>query len=133
MTRPKILIVEDDADTRKGLEIRLRAHGYETALATDAITAVRTTLRETPDLLLLDLGLPGGDGLAVMEHLAGLAPVARIPVLILTGRDIHTSRERAEELGARGILQKPADNSLLMRTIARILEDHGCEASPTAH
>lgn len=118
----KILIVEDDHAARKGLGIRLRAHKFEAVFAIDSVAAVKTALAERPDLVILDLGLPGGDGFRVIHRFQDLAPLAEMPVIILTGRDTHTNRQRAEEMGVRAFLQKPADNDVLL---ARIREAIG--------
>ena len=66
MTTKKILIIEDDKDLLRGLNVRLRATGYNIVFATDAVTAISVARKEDPDVILLDLGLPCGDGFTVM-------------------------------------------------------------------
>jgi len=116
MNQKKILIVEDDQDMRQGLQIRLRSLGYSIAIAADAIAAVAAAQRERPDLVLLDLGLPGGDGFLVMERLRALLLLAT-PVIVLTGRSPDGNLERARQLGATVFLQKPVDNDVLANAV----------------
>jgi two-component system KDP operon response regulator KdpE len=113
----KILIIEDDADVRLGLNARLRASGYQTALAADAMTAVHAARREQPDLILLDIGLPGGDGYLVLERLHAIPQLSCIPVVVVSARPAHTHAAKALEAGASAFLQKPVDNDVLLRTI----------------
>ena len=68
MTNKKILIVEDDADVRLGYQILLKANGYDTFFAGDSVSAVSEARKHQPDLIILDLGLPGGDGFIVLER-----------------------------------------------------------------
>src|ERR1700692_3669274 len=63
MEKPKILIVDDDPDLRRGLNLRLRANHFDTAYATDGFSAIAMAQKERPDLIILDIGLPAGDGL----------------------------------------------------------------------
>jgi two-component system KDP operon response regulator KdpE len=70
----KVLIVDDDADIRRGLNVRLRANGYEVLFAADAISALTVAVKERPDLVILDKGLPAGDGYVVMERLQTSRP-----------------------------------------------------------
>jgi DNA-binding response OmpR family regulator len=124
----KILIVEDDPDIRRGLSIRLRVNNYETVFAYDGISAVAAAEREKPDLILLDLGLPAGDGFVVMERLEKLAP--NVPVIVLSARDPLLNRERALAAGARAFLQKPAENDELLEAISSALgQEKGIPAS----
>ena len=68
MTNKKILIVDDDQDLLRGLSIRLNASGYRVCLAVDAISAISTARKEEPDLIILDIMLPGCDGFEVLEQ-----------------------------------------------------------------
>lgn len=117
----KILIIEDDPNLRRGMNLRLRANGYETALAEDGVTAVFVARAERPDLALVDIGLPGGDGFSVMRRLQSLASTAGMPMIVITGRDPLTAWPNAEALGAMTLLQKPVDTVKLLATIAEAL------------
>jgi DNA-binding response OmpR family regulator len=121
MEKPKILIVDDDPDLRRGLNLRLRANHYETAYATDGFSAISMAQKERPDLIILDLGLPAGDGFVVMERLQQNANLSCIPVIVLTARDPQSSREQALRAGAAAFFQKPVDNSRLLSTIRTTL------------
>jgi DNA-binding response OmpR family regulator len=117
----KILIVEDDADVRLGLNARLRASGYDTVFAADAMAAVVEARRERPDLILLDLGLPAGDGFVVIDRLRANAHLSCIPIVVVSAKPAQAYAERALKAGASAFLQKPVDNVLLLRTIREVL------------
>ena len=121
----KILIVDDDPDMRRALHLRLRAQGYETAFAADGLTATSVALKEAPDLVLLDLGLPAGDGFVVMDRFRKNSVLSSIPVIVLTAREAQENAEAAFSAGCFAFFQKPADNSALMTTIGRALEESG--------
>jgi two-component system KDP operon response regulator KdpE len=117
MSKKTILVIDDDPDVRSGLRIRLQATGYETFFAADAVTSVSQARKHKPDLIVLDLGLPGGDGFVVMERFKAIPDLSTIPVIIVSGRDVHANHERALKAGARAFLQKPVENSELLRAI----------------
>jgi DNA-binding response OmpR family regulator len=121
MSGRKVLIVDDDKDMLRGMHIRLKANGYDVVFAADAISAISVARKEEPDVIILDIGLPGGDGLTVMERLKSLLPVAHIPVIILTARDAATYKERAINAGAYAFFQKPVDNDELLESIQKAL------------
>lgn len=117
MDRRKILIVDDDPDLRRGLNLRLRANQFETVYATDGFTAMAMAQKERPDLIILDIGLPAGDGFVVLDRLQQAANLSTIPVIVLTAHDPQGNRERILKAGATAFFQKPADNAELLEAI----------------
>ena len=120
MNAKKVLIVEDDLDLLRGLAIRLKVGGYEVLCATDGVQAIGAARRDKPDLILLDLGLPGGDGYVVMERLR-LLNGATTPILVLSAKDPATHREKALAAGASVFFHKPVENHVLLATMRRLL------------
>jgi DNA-binding response OmpR family regulator len=118
---PKILLVEDDDDLRRGLARRLLAWGYEVVGAADGYGAVALARSERPDLVLLDLGLPGGGGFDVLERYSHLAAVATTPIIVLTGRDPRVAEPMVRRFGVAAFLTKPVENEELKATIERAL------------
>lgn len=116
-----VLIVEDDPDLAFGLEIRLAHWGYRVQLAGDGTSGLEKARRTRPDLVLLDLGLPGIDGFEVLERMRLDAATREIPVIVLTGRDPHAARDKAIALGAQDFLTKPAENEELLASIRRLM------------
>jgi two-component system KDP operon response regulator KdpE len=117
MTRPKILVVDDDPDLVRALRLRLKANNYEVSTATDGYTAIASAQKERPALIILDLGLPVGDGFIVLERLQNSDTLSGVPVIVLSARDPHSNEERALKAGAAAFFQKPADNDELMNVI----------------
>jgi DNA-binding response OmpR family regulator len=115
--RPKILIVDDDPALRQALNLRLRANNYEVVSAGDGYSALALAQKERPDLIILDLGLPAGDGFAVLKHLQEFPTLALIPVIVLTARDPQANERRTLDSGAVAFFQKPADNEELLSVI----------------
>lgn len=125
-----ILVIEDDADIRRGLTLLLQARGYATETAADAITGHGVAVRTRPALILLDLGLPGGDGLGVLQRLKSLTSTSAIPVIVLTARDPQRHEAAALAAGAVGFFQKPVDTDRLVAAIEAQIGD--ANAAPNA-
>jgi DNA-binding response OmpR family regulator len=121
MSNKKILIVEDDRDVRLGYHIRLKANHYDTFFAADALSSIAEARKHQPDLILLDLGLPGGDGFVVMERLKANTYLSVIPVIVVSARDRQANMDRALKAGAKAYLQKPVDNDELLSVIRQVL------------
>lgn len=100
----KILIVEDEAGLRQGLEINLRHENYDTATAADGEEAIRLFHSEQPDLVLLDLMLPKKSGFEVLDH---IRKVSKVPVILLTARGQETDKVRGLRSGADDYVTKP--------------------------
>lgn len=121
MSNKKILIVEDDADVRLGYHVLLKANGYETFFAADSLSAMTEARKHSPDLILLDLGLPAGDGFVVLERFKGNTYLSMIPVVVVSARDLRGNKDRALKAGARAYVQKPWNDSELLGIIRKLL------------
>jgi DNA-binding response OmpR family regulator len=121
MTEKKILIIDDDQHLQLGLSARLRARGYRVSCAADAISAITVARKELPDLIILDLGLPAGDGFLVLERMRDLADLVAIPVIVLSARDPTDNKKRALDAGAVAFFQKPPDNHEFLGAIRHAL------------
>lgn len=117
MPSPKILAVDDDADIVRALRLRLRASNYEVVSAGDGYAAITSAQKERPDLIILNLGLPAGDGFVVLDRLRKADLLSSTPVIVLTSQDPRTTEERALKAGATAFFQKPANNHDLLNTI----------------
>ena len=123
MNRAKIMIVDDDPELRTALKVRLRANHYDTVSACDGYSAIALAQKERPNLILLDLGLPAGDGYVVLKRLQDSDNLSHIPVIVLTARDPQASEDRSLEAGAAAFFQKPADNHELLEVIQATLRN----------
>ena len=121
MDDKKILIVEDDADTCDVYNYLLKDHHYDTFFAADGMSAISEAQKHQPDLIILDLGLPAGDGFVVLERLVAITHLSFIPVLVVSARDARESKERALKAGAKAYVQKPWSDSELLVTIGQLL------------
>ena len=122
MDKVKILIVDDDPDLRQALKLRLRAHQYDTVHAVDGYSAIALAYKERPNLIILDLGLPAGDGFVVLDRLQKDDKLSSIPVVVLTARDAPSTEQRCLHAGAAAFFQKPADNAELLGVIRATLK-----------
>lgn len=119
--KKRILIGDDDPGMRLALLIRLRANNYDVSCAGDGLSVVAEARKHRPDLILLDLGMPSGDGYTVLNMLQGEPSEAQIPVIVLSARDRASHEERSIEAGAATFLQKPVETERLLLAISQAL------------
>lgn len=112
-----ILLVDDDALLRRGLAYNLEESGYEVFTAASAEDALASIRRQTPDLVLLDIGLPGMDGLEAIQQFT----VLRIPVIFLTARRRKVDELLGLEIGAVDYVTKPYDVDVLLARVKAVL------------
>ena len=120
--KKKILIVDDERDIVKALMIRLQGAGYEVVAAFDGAQGVFMAHKEKPDLIILDIRMPAGDGFSVAQRLKRSTHTFTIPVIFLTGSPEQNAEEKAMALGARFYVKKPYDPEELLDAIKRALE-----------
>jgi DNA-binding response OmpR family regulator len=121
MNPADILIVDDDPDMLQALQIRLKANGYDVHCAEDGTGAISEARKHAPDLIVLDLGIPAGDGFVVLDTLKTNIDLSSIPVIVLSGRDRRANEERVLNAGARAFLQKPVESNEFLAVIRQAL------------
>ena len=117
----KILIVDDETDIVRSLSMRLKHAGYEVIVASDGLTAISMATRNLPDLILLDIGLPCGDGHLVATRLNVNSKTMGTPIIFLTARTSDANRAKATEAGVYAYVTKPFQADELLRIIERAL------------
>ena len=118
--RKKILIVDDEPDIVEFVEYNLRREQFETVKAFDGPTALKLAGKHQPDLILLDLMIPGIDGLEVCRQLKAQSATSRIPVIMLTTQGEERERQCGLEAGVAVFLQKPISQDELHQEIDRV-------------
>lgn len=121
----KILIVDDDKEIVLLLASRLKANKYEITVAYDALQAVAKAFSEKPDLILLDIKMPAGSGVSVMDNLRNSADTALIPVIVITAYPSLEIQQQVKEMGAVGFISKPFRADDLLPRIRKVLGEVG--------
>ena len=118
--RKKILIIDDQADVRRVLTITLRHMGYETCEAADAGAGIRMSLRENPDLIVMDLSLPDSSGLETAKRIKENSRTSHIPIVACSGWESDEILAQAAEAGIVEFLAKPISPELLAAVIEKL-------------
>jgi two-component system KDP operon response regulator KdpE len=121
---PRILVIDDEAQIRRFLDIGLRAEGYEVLLAANAAEGLALAATRSPDLVILDIGLPDREG---HDVLAELRQWSQVPVLMLSVRDAESEKVRALDHGANDYVTKPFGIQELMARLRALLRNRSGE------
>jgi len=116
-----VLLVDDDNSILLGTGVRLKSMGYTVYTAKDAVNAVSAVVKNHPDVVVLDVSLPAGDGFLVADRLQNLVVSAATPIIFITASENPALRERAMRMGAAAFLQKPFDATSLADAIEAAL------------
>lgn len=123
----RVLVIDDEAQIRKFLDIGLRAEGYEVILAANASEGLAMAVKRSPDLVILDIGLPDREG---HEVLVELRHWSSVPVLMLSVRDAESEKIRALDAGANDYMTKPFSIQELMARLRVLLRNRTDPAEP---
>lgn len=102
-----VLLVDDDNTILLGVGVRLKSMGYTVYTAKDAVSAISAVRKNEPDVVVLDISLPAGDGFVVADRLQNLVGSAATPIIFMTASEDPSLAERAKKLGASAFLKKP--------------------------
>ena len=118
MDKKNILLVEDNEVNRRLAGFLLRSQGYQVREATSAQEAFEMLKTERPDLIVMDIQLPGKDGLEITKELKGQPATADIPVIAVTSYAMKGDREKALAAGCAGYVTKPIDKKIFIEEVA---------------
>lgn len=117
MSKRKVLVVDDEPDIVRALSLRLKFNGYEVVIARDGLQATAVAVSELPDLVILDIGMPGGDGHTVARRLRDNVKTCNVPIIALTARTASSDRIKAKLNGFVKYFTKPFDPEALMQAV----------------
>lgn len=118
----RVLLAEDEANIVESLRFLFQRAGFEVTVAADGRVALQAALTDPPDVMVLDLMLPGIDGLAILRALRGDARGARLPVIMLSARGQRDCRAAAIDEGADLFIAKPFSNSEVVAAVTRLAD-----------
>ncbi|MEO6709663.1 MAG: response regulator [Planctomycetota bacterium] len=126
MKTHKILVVEDEPALLKSIQIRLSAEGYEVEVAQDGYQALAMAGKQRPDLLILDVHIPAGDGFSVEARVRKMPGMLHVPIIYVTGDASQTLIDKAATQGVSWLLRKPFRTAELLEIVRQTLDrvDH---------
>ena len=116
-----VLYIEDSGDQRNLVAIFLEMHGYQVKVANDGFDGLAKARQSTPDLILLDLGMPKMDGFQVMQELRNDETLSKVPIIVLSAWAAAKYREQAEAAGAQTFIAKPFELTNLLAIVQQFL------------
>lgn len=123
--KPKILIADDDRDLVEILSGYIEMNGYDTVTAHEGVRALELAHKVKPDLIVLDIQMPAGNGVYVLKNLKVHWETKNIPVIVITGLNDPNLKKQIEKMGANDFIPKPYESSELLLRIRRLLSGEG--------
>lgn len=117
----KILVVEDDPATLRLVDYTLRHEGYQVLTASNGLEGIRKAHNEAPDLIILDVMLPGMDGFEICHSLRSEPDTAQLPILMFSAKAQEIDKDTGLKVGADDYLAKPADPSEIVSRVGKLL------------
>jgi CheY-like chemotaxis protein len=121
MAGERVLVIDDNAINRRLAQVLLRSRGYEVCEAASASEAFAILREQRPQVILMDLRLPGMDGLTATRTLKADPATRDIPIVAVTSYAMKGDEEKAREAGCCAYVTKPIDKTLFLETVARVL------------
>ncbi len=121
MGKANILVVDDEPNNQRILTYTLNKAGYESTAMADGERTLSWLEVNVPDLAILDVSMPGMDGITLLGHIRAMPQYAELPVIILTGSGDDEERVRAEALGIQSFLTKPASSKTVLEAVSSLL------------
>ena len=119
----RIMVVEDDEELSDLLQYNLNRQGHDVVQYYDGKEAMDAMARERPDLLLLDMMLPGADGLEVCRHVTGTKELQHIPIIIFTAKGSREDFDQARQYNVSGFFVKPYTTADVLRHVEKVLQN----------
>lgn len=119
----KILVIEDDPGSRRLTEFTLKREGYEVLTAGNGLEGLNRINRDHPDLVVLDVMLPGIDGYEIARRIRSQPETEKLPILMLSGKVRAEDKNTGLQVGANDYLSKPASPALIAQKVAALLDD----------
>ena len=123
MDKKKILIIDDEMGLVELFSMRLQHEGYQVHAAFDAMQAMMQINKVNPDLILLDIMMPAGGGMSVLQNIRMNTNFINLPVIVMTGKSDDNTEKVMEKWGVSGYFIKPVDIAVLMQKIAHVLDE----------
>ncbi len=122
-TRNRLLVIDDSPDFQVLIKSYRQGTNFSCLCAADALQATGIAVREKPRAILLDIGLPGSDGLLLLERLRANAHTHAMPILVATGQTTPGLEAKVRAKGAVAYLKKAIDKQILLETLQQVLQE----------
>jgi DNA-binding response OmpR family regulator len=130
--RPLVMVIDESRHTRKALRFYLSNEGYDVDEAPNSHAAVENSSTNSPDLILIDLNIPGSSGVLATQRLRSAAHLSDVPVVACAGPDSQAYRDAARVAGADAYVTKPINPAVLLRVVRSLLHRRDVGVLPSS-